>query len=461
MRRRSRLVGPLLRLVGPGCLGLVAIAASVAFAAPARAGGLAFEPATVTLADALARAKPDDRLVLVDLVTGTCSWCKALERDTFPSPLVGAALGPTICLKLDAGSPTGLDLVRRFGVRGYPTLLFLDGDGREVDRVVGFLPAERFAKEVARIRRGDDTLRHLRTTHEADPSVAAPAVAYARRLVRLGETSAARALLTPIADARPADPAATPAALLGLAELALRLDDDAKALAFASRVTDEFPTAPAAADAWILRVQVHAGQGEVDTALAEVGKARAAVRDDAAVVALETTAFWLHRRRTETTLVRWGERASVAGDVGALHRAARAALEARLVLGTALRWAETAADLSGRDPEVLVTWAELLAETGNDEKALAVARAAESRALDADVREKLQVVRARLARRAPPADGARASRPAATSDADGASDAMPPPPPPPPPPAPVPAPVPAPAPIPTPTPTPTPTPKCP
>ncbi|MBL9087379.1 MAG: thioredoxin fold domain-containing protein [Planctomycetia bacterium] len=435
-------------------------ALALASAATARADGLAFEPASVTLPAALERAKAADGLVLVDLVTPTCRWCKVLERETFPDPRVGEALGPTLCLRVEAGSPEGAGLVRRFGVRGYPTILFLDGDGREVDRVVGFLAAERFAAEVARIRRGEGTLKALRLAHEADPAAAGPAVAYARRLVKVGETGAARALLVAVADAPAGGGSsgsgssgggasgvgtARPAALLGLAELSLRLDDDAKALAYAARVTDEFPASKEAADAWLLRVQVHAGQGEIETALAEVVKARAAVRDDAAVVALETTAFWLHRRRTETTLVRWGERALAAADADALHRAARAALEARLVLGTALRWAETAADLSGRDPEVLATWAELLAETGNDERALAVGREALRGVRDGDGRTKLEAVLARLARCAPAGD--RASRsPAPTStpppappppsDADRVPDA------PPPPPAPAPAPAP-------------------
>ncbi len=36
-----------------------------------------------------------------------------------------------------------MDLVQKFGVRGAPTTLLLDADGREIGRVVGFLgPAE-------------------------------------------------------------------------------------------------------------------------------------------------------------------------------------------------------------------------------------------------------------------------------------------------------------------------------
>lgn len=43
----------------------------------------------------------------------------------------------------------------RYSVGGYPTLLFLDPDGEELDRLVGFLPADRFLHEVRRVRAGD------------------------------------------------------------------------------------------------------------------------------------------------------------------------------------------------------------------------------------------------------------------------------------------------------------------
>src|SRR5207249_4911172 len=105
-------------------------------------------------------------------------------------------------------------------VEGYPTVLFLDTKGEEVDRIVGYLPPERFAKDVARIRSDDGTLRALRAAHERDPHAAPSAVAYARRLARAGDSAKAAGILMPLASGEPPDAAAR----LALAEALAKQD---------------------------------------------------------------------------------------------------------------------------------------------------------------------------------------------------------------------------------------------
>lgn len=366
----------------------------------ARAGAVVFEPPGTPVATLLARAQEGDRLVLVDLVTDTCSWCKVLERETFPSSAVAAALGPTLCARLDAEQGDGAALVRRFAVRAYPTVLFLDAAGEEVDRVTGFLPAPRFAAEVTRIRAGDGTRKALRIAHERDPASGAAAVAYARKLARAGETGAARALLEPVAAATPPDPARA-GALLGLAEVARTLGDDERALAFAAQVTDEHPKAPEAGPAWVLRVRLHAHRAELDRALALAAQARERTLDADSAVAIEQTTWHLLRARSEAALVRWGERASAAGDAEEMADAAAAAAGARLALGAAERWAEDAARRADRAPFALVAWAEVLEAVGRREKARALATEATERARPFE-----QALLARAKRLLDAADGA-------------------------------------------------------
>ena len=92
-----------------------------------------------------------------------------------------------------------------------------------------------------------------------------------------------------------------------------------------------------------MRVQLHAKDGQLDKALAEAAIARTKLRDDERAVALEETIFWLERQRVAGDPRRAGASArTAAGDADALHRAARAALERRLILGTAVGWAEKA-----------------------------------------------------------------------------------------------------------------------
>lgn len=49
--------------------------------------------------------------------------------------------------------PEGNSLARKFGVRGYPTILILDSSGHEVDRIMGFRSAPDLIEELEEIFR--------------------------------------------------------------------------------------------------------------------------------------------------------------------------------------------------------------------------------------------------------------------------------------------------------------------
>ncbi|MCK5378693.1 MAG: thioredoxin fold domain-containing protein, partial [Acidobacteria bacterium] len=106
------------------------------------------------LEEAFAEAGERGTLVMVDFKTDWCTWCKRLDRDTFSDPAVVAELGEVVALQLDA-EKEGVDSAERYGVRSYPTILFLDSAGNEVDRILGYLPPDAFLAEVQRIRAGD------------------------------------------------------------------------------------------------------------------------------------------------------------------------------------------------------------------------------------------------------------------------------------------------------------------
>jgi hypothetical protein len=65
-------------------------------------------------------------------------------------------------------------------VDSYPTIVFTDGNGEEVDRIRGYLPPTQFVAESRRIR-GGDTLARLRSvTGEVDDAIALQRVAAER-----------------------------------------------------------------------------------------------------------------------------------------------------------------------------------------------------------------------------------------------------------------------------------------
>ena len=126
---------------------ILAILLLTAAAVTARASEVRWE---TSLPAAQARAKAEHKLIFLDVHTGWCYWCKKLQKETFPSAEGQAALARVVPLSIETQDekyqPTPDHFIeQRYRVDGYPTLLVLDANGREVARVPGFLPPQPFA----------------------------------------------------------------------------------------------------------------------------------------------------------------------------------------------------------------------------------------------------------------------------------------------------------------------------
>jgi thiol-disulfide isomerase/thioredoxin len=123
-------------------MGLAALAALII---PAHASDVAW---TKDAATAFATAKKSHKLVMVDFYTDWCVWCKRLDAGAYKDPKVVALTGQLVPLKSDA-EKEGKDMAKKYGVNGYPTILFLNADGTLVSKLVGYQPAPDFANTVA------------------------------------------------------------------------------------------------------------------------------------------------------------------------------------------------------------------------------------------------------------------------------------------------------------------------
>jgi len=98
------------------------------------------------------------RNTLLDFYADWCVDCKRMERYTFPEPAVQAALAETVLLKADvtANDDADRELMNRFNIFGPPATLFFGPDGaeRRPYRLLGFVPAERFAAHIREAQGG-------------------------------------------------------------------------------------------------------------------------------------------------------------------------------------------------------------------------------------------------------------------------------------------------------------------
>ena len=103
----------------------------------------------MTFADALKQAKKEKKIIMIDYYTTWCGWCKRLDRDTYSSDEIGKyADDNVISLKLDAEKGEGMTLAKKASITGFPTIVFYNGDGKEIYRVVGYKPAPSFIQEM-------------------------------------------------------------------------------------------------------------------------------------------------------------------------------------------------------------------------------------------------------------------------------------------------------------------------
>ena len=93
-----------------------------------------------SFADALEKAKSDGKLIFVDAFAEWCGPCKRMAAQTFPDPKVGEYFNANfICLKIDMEKSENADFAGKFPVNAYPTLMFIDQEGKLAAKQTGAL----------------------------------------------------------------------------------------------------------------------------------------------------------------------------------------------------------------------------------------------------------------------------------------------------------------------------------
>ncbi len=104
-------------------------------------------PAGFALLDeAVARAKAENKLLVLDFSAAWCAPCQQMEKTTFRAEAVTALLQRCVLLKVDTDAQP--ELTQAFGVVGLPDLRLATPAGRIVRQLRGFLTAEALAAEL-------------------------------------------------------------------------------------------------------------------------------------------------------------------------------------------------------------------------------------------------------------------------------------------------------------------------
>lgn len=97
--------------------------------------------ATGTFSEILAKAKAENKLVFIDAYTTWCGPCKWMSKNIFTNDTIADYFNSNfINAKIDMEKGEGIDIAKKYEVRCYPNLLFVDGDGNLVHRAAGAAP---------------------------------------------------------------------------------------------------------------------------------------------------------------------------------------------------------------------------------------------------------------------------------------------------------------------------------
>ncbi len=125
-------------------LPLLLIAFIVALAYPLKSNsgsesetGISFHQGTWE--EALKLAENEGKPIFLDISASWCGPCKKLKATTFPDEEVGKFYNANfINVMVDGEKGEGIELARKYEIRGFPSLIFVDSNGEFIAQTAGY-----------------------------------------------------------------------------------------------------------------------------------------------------------------------------------------------------------------------------------------------------------------------------------------------------------------------------------
>jgi thiol:disulfide interchange protein len=114
---------------------------------PAKATKIAWQP---TFEKAQQIAKSSGKLIMIDFYTDWCGACKWMDANTYTNNAVIKESSNMVNVKVNAEKRT--DLAQKYGIRAYPTLVWVDSSGEVVHKIEGAPQADMMVELIQGVR---------------------------------------------------------------------------------------------------------------------------------------------------------------------------------------------------------------------------------------------------------------------------------------------------------------------
>jgi thioredoxin-like negative regulator of GroEL len=101
---------------------------------------------------ATAAAAESGKPLMIDVWAIWCEPCKLMEQTTYRDPRIVRTIGDFMPLKVDADANEVF--IERYEIDAFPTTLFLDGEGREITRLLSHVKTDVLLETMEQVRDG-------------------------------------------------------------------------------------------------------------------------------------------------------------------------------------------------------------------------------------------------------------------------------------------------------------------
>jgi thioredoxin 1 len=133
------------KLTGLLFLAILSMAFTISSTSNSNKAGAGIKFKKMSFEAAKKEAKKSNKIIFIDAYTSWCGPCKKMAATTFQDSKVGEVHNSKfINLKFDMEQEAdGLFISEKYRVEAYPTLLYINGDGKLIKSVVGFQTPDR------------------------------------------------------------------------------------------------------------------------------------------------------------------------------------------------------------------------------------------------------------------------------------------------------------------------------
>ena len=95
----------------------------------------------------LTTAKKENKPIFLDISASWCGYCKRMKANVFTEPEVAKLYNSTfINVSVDGEKGDGIELAKKYGVKGYPTFVFINPNGELIMKASGYRAPEQFVE---------------------------------------------------------------------------------------------------------------------------------------------------------------------------------------------------------------------------------------------------------------------------------------------------------------------------